>query len=90
MFRIQANNSIMRGYFWIRFIDFMFAGKTLINYTNLFPTYDFEKSDNDSHNIKMIEATNVYSNLSNQTKCRLNEINKIKDYFLRQKFKKEK
>ena len=59
MFRIQANNSIMRGYFWIRFIDFMFAGKTLINYTNLFPTYDFEKSDNDSHNIKMIEATNV-------------------------------
>ena len=29
----------------------------------------------------MSEATNNYSNLSDQTKFRLNEINKIKDYF---------
>ena len=29
----------------------------------------------------MSEATNIYSNLSYQTKFRLNEINKIKDYF---------
>ena len=29
----------------------------------------------------MSEATNIYSNLSNQTKFRLNEINKMKDYF---------
>ena len=28
IFRIQANNSVMIGYFWIGFIDFMFAGKT--------------------------------------------------------------
>ena len=28
-----------------------------------------------------IEVTNTYSNLSDQTKFRLNEINKIKDYF---------
>ena len=28
-----------------------------------------------------IEVTNRYLNLSDQTKCRLNEINKIKDYF---------
>ena len=28
-----------------------------------------------------IEATNTYSNLSDQTKFRLNEIYKIKDYF---------
>ena len=27
-----------------------------------------------------IETTNIYSNLSDQTKIRLNEINKIKDY----------
>ena len=27
------------------------------------------------------EVTNTYSNLSDQTKFRLNEINKIKDYF---------
>ena len=28
----------------------------------------------------MNKTTNTYSNLSDQTKCRLNEINKIKDY----------
>ena len=40
-FRIQANNSMMYGYFCIRFTDFMFAGKTLIDYTSLFSPYDF-------------------------------------------------
>ena len=29
----------------------------------------------------MSEATNIYLNLSYQTKFRLNEINKIKEYF---------
>ena len=43
IFRIQANNSIMCGYFCIGFIDFMPAGKTLIDYTNLFSPYDFDK-----------------------------------------------
>ena len=46
IFRIQANNSMMCGYFYIRFIDFMFAGKTLIDYTSLFPSYDYKTSDN--------------------------------------------
>ena len=27
IFRVQANNSVMCGYFWIGFIDFMLAGK---------------------------------------------------------------
>ena len=45
IFRVQANNSVMCGYFCIVFIDFMLAGKTLINYTNLFSTYDFNKND---------------------------------------------
>ena len=35
----------MFGYFCIRFIDFMLAGKTLIDYTNLFSPYDFNKND---------------------------------------------
>ena len=30
--------------------------------------------------LKINEATNIYSNLSDQTKFRLNEISKIKDY----------
>ena len=36
IFRIQANNSVMCGYFCIGFIDFMLAGKTLTDYTNFF------------------------------------------------------
>ena len=36
-----------------------------------------------------IETLNKYSNLSDQTKFRLNEINKTKDYF-NSKIKKEK
>ena len=46
IFRIQANNSVMCGYFCIGFIDFMFAGKTLGDYTNFFSPYDFKKNDN--------------------------------------------
>ena len=46
IFRIQANNSIMCGFFCIGFIDFMLADKTLIDYTSLFLHYDFEKNDN--------------------------------------------
>ena len=45
IFRIQAYNSIMCGYFCIGFVDFMLAGKTLIDFTGLFSPYDFEKND---------------------------------------------
>ena len=46
IFRIQAYDSIMCGYFCIGFIDFMLAGKKLADYTNLFFPYDFIKNDN--------------------------------------------
>ena len=36
IFRIQAYDSIMCGYFFIGFIDFMLAGKILTEFTNLF------------------------------------------------------
>ena len=45
IYRIQAYNSIMCGYFCIGFIDFMFKGKSLLDYTNLFSPNDFEKND---------------------------------------------
>ena len=45
IFRVQANNSVMCGYFCIKFIDFMLAGKKLTDYTNLFSSYDFDKND---------------------------------------------
>ena len=45
IFRIQAYNLIMCGYFCIGIIDFMIANKTLISFTSLFSPYDFEKND---------------------------------------------
>ena len=45
IFRIQASDSIMCGYFCIGFIDFMFAGKTLTEYTNLFSPNNFKKNN---------------------------------------------
>ena len=45
IFRIQADDSIMCGYFCIGFINFMFNGKSLTEYTNLFSPYDFKKND---------------------------------------------
>ena len=41
IFRIQAYDSIMCGYFYIAFIDFMLKGKNLTEYTNLFSPNDF-------------------------------------------------
>ena len=41
IFKIRAYDSIMFGYFCIGFIDFMLAGKTLTEYTNLFSPNNF-------------------------------------------------
>ena len=46
IFRVQANDSLMCGYFCIGFTDFMLAGKKLTDYTNLFSPHDFKKNDN--------------------------------------------
>ena len=41
IYRIQACDSIMFGYFCIGFIDFMLKGKSMLDYTNLF----YEEND---------------------------------------------
>ena len=45
IFRIQAYDSKMCGYFCIGFINFMLAGKTLTEYTNLYWPNNFKKND---------------------------------------------
>ena len=45
IFRIQAYDSIMCGYFCIEFIDFRLAGKPLTESTNLFSPNNFKKND---------------------------------------------
>ena len=46
IFRIQANDSVMCGYFCTGFTDFILAGKKLTDYRNLFSTYDLKKNYN--------------------------------------------
>ena len=45
VFRVQANISVMCGYFCIGFIDFMLAGKKLTDLTTLASPYDFDRND---------------------------------------------
>ena len=44
IFRVQANNSVMCGYFCVGFIDFMLAGKKLTDFTSMFSPHDFDKN----------------------------------------------
>ena len=44
IFQVQANDSVMCGYFCIEFIDFMLAGKKLTDFTSLFSPHDFKKT----------------------------------------------
>ena len=45
IYRMQAYDSIMCGYFCIGFINFMFNGESLTDCTNLFSPNDFKKTD---------------------------------------------
>ena len=45
IFRLQAYDSIMCGYFCIKFLDYMFKGKSLVDFNNLFSQYDFKNND---------------------------------------------
>ena len=45
IFRMQAYDSIMCGYFCIRFINFVLTGKTLTDFMNLFSPNDFKRND---------------------------------------------
>ena len=45
IFRIQAYDSVMCGYFCIGVIDFMLKGNNLTDFANLFSQYNFKKND---------------------------------------------
>ena len=45
IFRTQAYDSLMCGYFCIGFIDFMLKCKSLTDFTNLFSSNNFKKND---------------------------------------------
>ena len=78
IFRIQAHDSIMCGYFCIRFIDFMLTGKKLTDYANLFSPYNFKKNDNIILSYFNMNEINKL-NLSEQAKFRLSQIIEIEN-----------
>ena len=45
IYRIQAYNSIVRGYFCIGFAELMLKGASLLEYTNLFSLNKYEKNE---------------------------------------------
>ena len=45
IFRMQAYNSVICGQVGIVFIDFILKGKSLLDYTNLFSSKEYEKND---------------------------------------------
>ena len=45
IFRIQNNESIMRGFYCIAFIKYMLADKSLLDYINLFSPSDYKKNE---------------------------------------------
>ena len=79
IFRLQSNNSITCGYFYMGFIDFMFACKKVTDFTSFFSPYVFEK--NDSIIVNYFKDEWNWQNKFDWTKFRLNEINKIENYF---------
>ena len=86
----------MCGYYCIGFINYMLAGKTLTEFTNLFSPNNLKKWWYNSRLfydicLKMTacisyETHNIHPNLvvplSDQQQFRLNKINEIKDYFV--------
>ena len=45
IYRIQAYDSIICGYFWLGFINFMLKGKILLHYKDLFSLNNYEMND---------------------------------------------
>ena len=45
IYRIEAYDSVMCGYFYTDFIDFILKGKSLTDFTNLFSPNSFLKHD---------------------------------------------
>ena len=78
----------MCGYFCIEFINYILKGKKLLDYTNLFSPNDFKYNDQVikriiimNNMIELTDKTGLSSSERTANKYRLDEINKIRDYF---------
>ena len=77
IFGIQDNESIICGFYCIAFIDYMLAGKTLLDYTNFFYPNNYRKNGKIIYNylkINMAEEAIL--------EFRLRKIDKTRNYLL--------
>ena len=77
IFRIQDNESIMTGFYFIALTEYILAGKNLLDYTNLFSLNDYKKSEKKYTNIL---KTNMVEKVS--LEFRLRKINETRNYLL--------
>ena len=91
IFRMQAYNSVMCGYFCIGFIDFMLKDKILTDFTNLFSPNYLKNDDIILSYFKMAEynSPNIHPNLNDQQQFRLNKISEVRDYLIGETRKRE-
>ena len=45
IFRVQPAKSFLCGYYCLKFLDFMFDGKSLMDFTSMFSPTDFDAND---------------------------------------------
>ena len=60
IFRIKACASIVCGHFCIEFIDFIWKGKKLLEYTNLFSPSEYERMIKQYFKILKVKIKNIY------------------------------
>ena len=80
IFLVQANNSVLCGYFCVGFIDFMLAGKKLTDFTCFFFLMTLKRMMIQVWVILKMNEIDKTSFLD-QTKFRLNQGSKIENYF---------
>ena len=79
-FWVQANNSIICGYFCIGFIDFILQGKKLTDFTSIFSPHVFKINDRIILDYFKHEW-NWQNKLDWLNRIQISEIAKIENYF---------
>ena len=77
IFRVQANDSVMCGYFCTGFIDFMLAGKKLTDFTNTFSPHDFKKNGDVILSYLKMDESNSIETIDNRNYAVKNILNML-------------
>ena len=78
IFRIKCNDCTMCGFYCIAFIEYLIAGKTLLEYANLFSPNNYQKNDKIIYKYFKTNMSKEKVNLD----FRLEEIHETRNYLL--------